>query len=309
MIKMSLGSLIRWSSNLNDQAERRTRELNESNKHLEEANEQLKAHDKMQKEFINVASHELKTPTQAILAFASLIGRHPEKRDEMMQAICRNAVRLQRLTDHILDVTRIESHTLKLNKEQFDLSDLVYNIVEDYRHQLEKDTANAKVLLVYDCDKADNNDDDNYKSHIFIEADRERIGQVISNLLSNAIKFTIEGSIFINVMEKRKEKGYNNQEVIVSVKDTGAGIDPEILPRLFTKFATKSETGGTGLGLFISKSIVESHGGRMWAANNNGEYSEVVPRQTRPWQNILLWSRPRVHQESNHIHQSNHHRP
>lgn len=108
-------SLIKWSSNLNDEVKRRTRELNESNKRLELANEQLKVHDKMQKEFINVASHEIKTPTQAILGFSHLLQEHPEKKDEIIQAISRNAVRLQSLTNDILDVTRIESQTLKLN--------------------------------------------------------------------------------------------------------------------------------------------------------------------------------------------------
>jgi two-component system, OmpR family, sensor histidine kinase VicK len=235
---------------------------------LTELYEQLKVHDKMQEEFINIAAHELRTPTQAILAFANLIGHHPEKREEMMEAIHRNAVRLQRLTNDILDVTRIESQTLKLKKEQFDLNDLIKDIVQDYRRQLEKDTANAKVLLLYDDDKT-NNEDGNHKSHFLIEADRERISQVISNLLGNAIKFTHEGSISINVAKNRD--GY----VTVAVKDTGVGIDPEILPRLFTKFASKSDIGGTGLGLFISKSIIEAHGGKMWATNNisdgNGE--------------------------------------
>ena len=222
--------------------------------------ERLKESDKMHREFINIAAHELRTPTQAILAFAKLIAYHPEKRDEMMRAICRNAERLQRLTDNILDVTRIESQTLKLIKEPLNINELILGIVKDYTSQLEKYNGNVKVLL-----PLLNYDD---SSHI-IEADRGRISQVISNLLSNAIKFTKEGSISINVIKKRKDKEYNNQEVIVSVKDTGDGIHPEILHRLFTKFATKSETGGTGLGLFISKSIVESHGGKMWAANNN----------------------------------------
>jgi len=235
--------------------------------------ERLKESDKMQREFINIAAHELRTPTQAILAFAKLIAYHPEKRDEMMRAICRNAERLQRLTDNILDVTRIESQTLKLIKEPLNINEMILDIVKDYTSQLEKYNGNVKVLLAllnHDNSSHNNDDDSNnsHKSDFTIEADRGRISQVISNLLSNAIKFTKEGSISINVMKKSKDKEYNDQEVIVSVKDTGDGIHPEILHRLFTKFATKSETGGTGLGLFISKSIVESHGGKMWAANN-----------------------------------------
>ena len=94
--------------------------------------EQLKINDKMQKEFINIASHEMKTPTQAIIGYADLIQKHPEKRDEMMQALARNAVRLQRLTNDILDVTRMDSNTLNLHKERFNLDDLITNVVQDY---------------------------------------------------------------------------------------------------------------------------------------------------------------------------------
>ncbi len=257
--------LMKWTGTLDNEVKRRTRELNESNKKLKLANEQLKVHDKMQKEFINIASHEIKTPTQAILGFSNLLQNHPEKNDEMVKGISRNADRLQRLTNDILDVTKIESQTLRVKKEPFKLNDVISNIVQDYRHHLEKENSNVKLLY---NDNAHNKDNDG--PNIFVHADKERIAQVISNLLSNAIKFTKQGFISINVMGK-KEKG-NNQEVIVTIKDTGTGIDSEILPRLFSKFATKSDIGGTGLGLFISKSIIEAHGGRVWAeSNNDGE--------------------------------------
>jgi nitrogen-specific signal transduction histidine kinase len=216
--------------------------------------EQLKTHGKMQEEFINVASHELRTPTQSVLAYSELLRRHPERRDEMIQAIYRNAERLQRLTNDILDVTRIESKTLTLNKEKFNLSDLLSNIVQDYKNNIEK--SNGNVRLVYN---------ESNKDSFIVEADRERIVQVISNLLNNAIKFTEEtrGDVYVAAEEKEKA----DQKVVVTVKDTGIGIDLEILPRLFTKFATKSNTG-TGLGLFICKSIIEAHGGKIWAENN-----------------------------------------
>ena len=218
--------------------------------------EQLKAHDKMQKEFINIASHEMKTPTQAIIGYADLIHKHPEKREDMMQSISRNAVRLQRLTNDILDVTRIDSRTLNLHKEQFDISDLIENIVQDYLGHIEKENQNVKLFYNF---KQDMNDT------LPIDADRDRIAQVISNLLSNAIKFTAKKNGDISVSAERKKK-----EVIVSIKDTGEGINPEIIPRLFTKFATRSFSG-TGLGLYISKNIVEAHGGKMWAENNPRE--------------------------------------
>ena len=230
-------------------------------------NEELKRADKMQKEFINVASHELRTPTQAILSFSELLQTHPERKDEMLQAMSRNAIRLQKLTDGILDVTRIESKTLMLKIEPLDLNDLISNIVEDYRNQIEKNNDNVELLYYY---RPRDND-----SKIIIEADRVRLIQVISNLLDNALKFTKKqdkeskkGSIYVTAEKKKnRENGSKKQEVVVSIKDTGTGINPEIVPRLFTKFATASETG-TGLGLFICKSIVEAHGGRIWAENN-----------------------------------------
>jgi len=242
--------------------------------------ERLKTHDKMQKEFINIASHEMKTPTQAILGYSALIQKHPEKRDEMINAISRNAARLQKLTNDILDVTRIESQTLNLNKEVINLNDLILSLIQDCKSQIQPEYSNVQIL--YNTPKSSND--------IFlIEADRGRIGQCISNLLSNAIKFSAkegidgnDGGIVSITIRKEKEEGEeknNNQEirkeriehegkVVVSISDNGEGIDPQILPRLFTKFAAKSETGGTGLGLFISKSIVEAHGGKISAENN-----------------------------------------
>jgi two-component system, OmpR family, sensor histidine kinase VicK len=215
--------------------------------------EQLKTHDKMQKEFINIASHEMKTPTQAIIGYADLIHKHPEKREDMMQSISRNAVRLQRLTNDILDVTRIDSRTLNLHKEQFDISDLIETIVQDHLGHIEKENQNVKLFYNFGQDINDT---------LPVDADRDRIGQVISNLMSNAIKFTTRKNGIISVYAERKEK-----EAIVSIRDTGEGISPEIIPRLFTKFATRSFSG-TGLGLYISKNIVEAHGGKMWAENN-----------------------------------------
>jgi signal transduction histidine kinase len=262
--------LIGWSSNLNDEVKRRTRELNESNKQLEVANEQLKVHDKTQKEFINIASHEFRTPTQAILGFSQLLRTYPERRDEMINAIERNAVRLQSLTNNILDVSRIESQSLSLNKEKFNINEKIRNVIDDLklRHQVEITFANPKV------------------DPIVVEADKIRIYEVISNLLVNAIKFTQknsssndngnslgEGTITVftaiksNQVYKKGNTGSSVKEVIISIRDRGAGIDPDIQDRLFSKFVTKSDTG-TGLGLYISKGIIEAHGGRIWAENN-----------------------------------------
>jgi two-component system sensor histidine kinase VicK len=216
--------------------------------------EELKKADRMQKEFIGIAAHELKTPIQAILGMSGLLKYYPEKTDQVIEVISRNAIRLQRLSANILDATRIESQTLKLEKERFNICDLIPNIIEDYKERIKGNT-NDKVELIYD-------DDFNIGHAIIVEADRERINQVISNLLSNSIKFTNDGHISLNIATND-----HTNEVIVTVRDTGTGINPEIIPRLFSKFVTKSQQG-TGLGLFISKNIIESHGGKIWAENN-----------------------------------------
>ena len=227
---------------------------------LREANELLQIHDKMQREFINIASHEMKTPAQAILGTSGLLQYYPERKDELIGIIQRNAKRLQTLIANILDVTRIESQTLILNKERFNIRDVISSLIEDHKDR----TKNSNIELIY---KNNNNNND----PIIVEADKDRIIQVLSNLLSNAIKFTDQGKISINLFEKKddnnKEDG-KRKEVIVSVTDTGSGINSEIFTRLFSKFASKSYQG-TGLGLFICKSIIEAHGGRIWAENND----------------------------------------
>jgi signal transduction histidine kinase len=220
-------------------------------------NEELNRADEMQKEFINIAAHELRTPIQPILGLSEVL--HDKIKDtkqiELIDAIIRNAKRLQRLTEDILDISKIESQSLNLNKQQFNLNDVISNVVQDYPKQIENgNNSNSNVKLSYKPED----------KLVVVEVDKARIVQVISNLLSNAVKFTKEEGGTITITTEKKQ----NQEIIVKIKDTGTGIDPEILPRLFSKFASKSYQG-TGLGLYISKSIVEAHGGRMWAENND----------------------------------------
>jgi signal transduction histidine kinase len=210
--------------------------------------EQLKAYSVAQKDFVNIAAHELRTPIQPILSLSEIIRPKVDNKErEYIDVIIRNAKRLQRLAEDILDVTKIESYSLTLHKERFNLNEVISNTIQDIRNQI----SNGKVKMLYEFDK----------DLLFIEADKERITQVISNLLSNAVKFTKEGTISIEVEKK-------DSQVFVIVKDTGEGIDPEILPQLFSKFVSKSFEG-TGLGLFIAKGIVEAHGGKIWAENNN----------------------------------------
>jgi signal transduction histidine kinase len=236
-------------------------QVKNSNEQLVSANEQLNLNDKMQKEFINVAAHELRTPVQPILGLSDVLLSKTgdiEQYKELLDAIKRSAKRLQRLTENILDITKIESQSLQLRKQRINLNEVILGVIAEHANQIKK-VNNVNLSFI-------SKDDD-----MFVEADRLRLSQVFDNILNNAIKFTKEGSITIAVQRNKEggSGGNNNDDVeaVVSVKDTGTGIDPEIFPRLFTKFATKSFEG-TGLGLFISKSIIEAHGGRMWAENN-----------------------------------------
>ena len=262
-----------------------------------EINEKLQEADKVQKEFINIAAHELRTPIVSILNLSELLysnvkERQPELQEkemlEMLEIILRNANKLHQLTEDILDVTRIESHTLKLRKERFNLNDAILNVIEDYREQIANAHDNGNVKLKYEPANSSSSSSNSNGSIILVEADRRRLAQVISNLLNNAIKFTKEGTVTVSTTTtsssiiKRKDAEMDTgdgkvkekeEEVVIAVKDTGTGIDPELMPRLFTKFATKSYQG-TGLGLYISKSIVEAHGGKMWAENNSDEGSD-----------------------------------
>ena len=225
--------------------------------HVKDANERLKVHDKMQKEFIDIAAHELRTPIQPILGLADILYSKINNNEQLeyLDIIIRNARRLQGLTENILDVSKIESNSLILKKEQFDLNKAILHVITDYKNQI-KNTDKIKVILVS-------------KGDFFVYADQIRITQVISNLLNNAIKSTkYDGSIYIK-LEKEGEKIANgdNDHIVVSIKDSGEGIHSDIKPYLFSKFTTKSDQG-TGLGLFISKNIVEAHGGKIWAENN-----------------------------------------
>jgi signal transduction histidine kinase len=272
--------LIRWSSTLDSEVKRRTMELETANKQLSVSNEQLNMRDKAQQEFVNVAAHELRTPIQPIISLSdALLHRiRDDESRELIHTIFRSAKRLQRLSQDILDVTRIESGLMNLNKQRFDLIEVISCTIDDYRNQIKNSKRN--IRLAYGFDRKEETEQKGEKGRevqeqlhnqlpiqgsdniIPVEADKGRIAQVIDNLLNNALKFTNEGTISVSVESK-------DGQTVVRVKDNGQGIDPGILPKLFTKFASKSEVGGTGLGLFISKSIVEAHGGKIWAENNS----------------------------------------
>jgi signal transduction histidine kinase len=214
-------------------------------------NEELKRADIMQKEFINAAAHELRNPIQPILTLSDVLSSRvdDDKNRELISVISRNAKRLHKLAENILDVTRIESNNLNIRKEQLNFDELISSIVKDYQKQLQE--SSRKIELIYN----------NLAGDLVVEADRNRMLQVICNLLDNSVKFTKEGKIMLNI--QRKDNGH----VEVGIKDTGVGIDPDMYQRLFKKFASKSFEG-TGLGLFISKSIIEAHGGKIRGVNN-----------------------------------------
>jgi signal transduction histidine kinase len=298
--------LLSWNRILKNVVDQKTSQLRDSIENLEKVNVNLKSHDKLQKEFINIAAHELRTPTQAISGnleliemtylpsmlketsinqdkiareFENLVGNKEmlyEFRKSLISTY-RNAQRLEKLVNDILDTSRIESNRLDLHKESFSLNEKIANVINDISNKTNnyKDPNNSGNVIEIGFEPQ--------QDPITVFADKIRIFEVPSNLLSNAIKFSDGKPITISARKIKTQKnsfhGRDPEDVnvhdirdaeiaVVSVIDKGKGIDGEILPRLFTKFATKS-TQGTGLGLYISKNIIEAHGGQIWAKNND----------------------------------------
>ena len=239
--------------------------ITEFAENLRIANIKLENNDKAMKEFINIAAHELRTPIQPILGLSEMLPdarNDPQQHGKFVEIIVRNAHKLENLAEDILDVTRIESGRLQLSMEMIDLYELVDSVVHDFQKFL---PADGKVIMNYQKLNDGRNDEEDYRvSHLAIMGDPARIAQVLSNLLRNALKFTNEGTISVRV-GKNDSPCYS--EAVVYISDSGQGIDPEVMYKLFEKFVSKSEKG-TGLGLFISKSIVEAHGGKIWGENN-----------------------------------------
>lgn len=290
--------LVLWNSSLGKEVKKRTKELQETNRLLGVTNEQLRDRDRMQNEFINIAAHEMRTPIQPILGLSEIIlqkllniAKQLQKEEEdaivyeqlqdssripnrpnsifrsslslsvekiipMVEIISRNAKRLEKLTNNLLDVTRIENNkSLELSKEIFPIDSVIRDCIIDAGQRIGKKPIKFSYVSA-------NEDQQRVTT---IKADRTRIAQVLMNLLDNSINSSQEGVISV---KRTVDRDANT--MTLSVKDAGSGINPDITPRLFSKFATASEKG-TGLGLYISKKIVEAHGGKIWAENNKDE--------------------------------------
>jgi signal transduction histidine kinase len=242
--------------------------LRESNEMLSQQYKKVKESEKIKSEFINITAHELRTPIQPILGLTETMYSKVKDKEqlELLDIVTRNAKRLKRLSENLLDVTKIESQSLMLKKEKLNINILISEVLKEYvNNNLKKQM--VKIVYDFKC-----------KNDIIVEADRVRLAQVISNLVDNAIKFTPmynnQQTIFV-IVDRKKEEG-KEEQAIVSVKDTGHGISKEVLPKLFSKFTTSDSSTGTGLGLYICKSIVEAHDGKIWATNNNEKNKEYV---------------------------------
>ncbi|HEY6884988.1 MAG TPA: sensor histidine kinase, partial [Nitrososphaeraceae archaeon] len=289
--------LVRWNSNLGKEVKRRTQQLELLNKQLEAANEQLKLHDKMQNEFINVAAHELRTPLQPIISYSSLALRDRVDKTEAMMTIDRHARRLQKLTTDLLDASRIEGGELPYKMEKVRINDVILDVVNSCTA-----AANVKACDISESDSSKNlqkqdeekkqqwqqqmlqdKDTELLEEGITVEidlddavkeiyCDKDRIAQVLYNIIGNALKFTNKGKIKIESHILTYAKKEDNK-IEIKISDTGSGIPEDIVPYIFGKFISKSVAGkenkhGTGLGLFISNAIVKRHNGELKAYNN-----------------------------------------
>ncbi|MGD9674440.1 MAG: ATP-binding protein [Candidatus Nitrosocosmicus sp.] len=274
--------LSKVNSTLDKAVRKRTTELENVNIKLESANKHIKIHDDMQKEFINMAAHELRNPVQSLLGFSDILKKLNIRNEgnkialqykDAIEAISRSSKRLKRLVDIIFDVSQLDNNLLILNKESFDLKDMIEQLVTDYQshNTLLNNTNNNQSHI------EGNNIEYTKGKHVIdfaysnyppgpktVKGDKAYLKQVITNLVDNAVEFTQnEGKVKINL-----DKELENGKVIVTVSDNGYGIHPDILPFLFTKYVKKSR-GGAGLSLYISKKIIEAHGGEIWAKNND----------------------------------------
>jgi two-component system sensor histidine kinase VicK len=285
---------------------------NQLYKQLKDAYKKVENTNAIQRDFINIAAHELKTPIQPILGYAEMLleEESDDKKRHALMGIVRNSERLEKLASDILDIAKIESKTFLLHKKPLNLNSVIASIVKGYVKRVEQRKTEDITGLISNVNGGSGNDNNTdgktigpklvFESKVkeedifFVDADEERLTQVICNILDNALKFTdADGSVIVTVEKQqllqpqqqgqREQNQNQNQKqkyAVITTKDTGTGIHPEMFPRLFSKFATKSHRG-TGLGLYISKNIIEAHGGKLYATNNTdgkgATFTIVIP--------------------------------
>jgi signal transduction histidine kinase len=245
-------------------------------KKAEDLYSQLKYKNETQRQFLNIAAHELRNPIQPILGLAEVMLSNKNlnviQQEELLRIIVNNAKKLHFLTNNLLDIARIDENLFTLDLQELDIVKLTEEAINEIKSQITD--KKIKIILKSDNDSID------------IIGDKIRLNQVFLNLINNAIKYTSEGDIVVSIKrisENSKSNNDNNDNVaLVQIIDTGLGIPPDIRQKLFSKF-TKGSKIGTGLGLFICKNIVEGHGGKIWAENNvdkGATFSFTIPTKT-----------------------------
>ena len=233
---------------------------------LQLAYDNLKQHEIRQQEFIDIVAHEFRGPLTPIIGLAEYIRDESVNSDQkkLLDIVIHNSKRLRLLIEKILDVTRIDGKLYTLEITKFSINQLILDVVKQFENHIKE----SGTTMHFKYDHNFGNKD------YLINADRVKIEQVLSNLIENSIKFQADKGAYVFLSIEKKEfignagqSTHKRSYAVVSIIDNGKGIDPEILPRLFTKFASKS-FHGTGLGLYLSRNIVEAHGGRIWGTNN-----------------------------------------
>ena len=253
--------------------EEKNRELELAFMELEKKNEELEEASRAKTHILSTATHELKTPLTSIIGYIDIIlmrqnkvGPLNEKQQRYLQTAQRNSYRLKSLVDDLLDISRIESGGLELTPAELELWPEIEEIVTGMQTQI--DDKNIDLVL------------DIPQEICPVLADKLRLGQVISNLLSNACKYSPQGAR-VTIRAREEDAG-----IRIDVSDTGIGISPEDQERLFTKFfradnSSTREVSGSGLGLYITKHLIEAHGGHIWASSQIGQgttFSIIWPK-------------------------------